>query len=85
MKLDRRAFVASLGGPAAISLMTPDDKADALEHYMEDNLKEADVLEGILKEVRRLVNSRHEMRTLIGHTGTVRAPSSCRETTVTAK
>jgi len=30
MKLDRRAFVASLGGPAAISLMTPDDKADAL-------------------------------------------------------
>ena len=32
--------------------MTPDDKADALEHYMEDNLKEADVLEGILKEVQ---------------------------------
>ena len=52
MKLDRRAFVASLGGPAAISLMTPDDKADALEHYMEDRLKEADVLEGILKEVQ---------------------------------
>ena len=52
MKIDRRAFVASLGGPAAVSLMTPDEKADALEHYMEDRLKEADVLEGILKDVQ---------------------------------
>ena len=52
MKIDRRAFVTSLGGPAAISLMTPDDKADALEHYLEDRLKEADVLEGILKEAQ---------------------------------
>ena len=51
MQIDRRAFVASLGGTAAVSLMTPDEKADALEHYMEDRLKEADILQGILREV----------------------------------
>ena len=50
MQIDRRAFVASLGGTAAVSLMTPDEKADALEHYMEDRLKEADVIQGILGE-----------------------------------
>ena len=50
MKINRRAFVASLGGTAAVSLMTPDEKADALEHYMEDRLREANVLEGILRE-----------------------------------
>ena len=50
MKIDRRAFVASLGGTAAVSLMTPDEKADALEHYFEDRLKEADVVEGILRQ-----------------------------------
>ena len=52
MQIDRRAFVASLGGTAAVSLMTPDAKADALEHYMEDRLKEADILEGILRETQ---------------------------------
>ena len=30
MQINRRAFVASLGGTAAVSLMTPDEKADAL-------------------------------------------------------
>ena len=50
MKINRRAFVASLGGTAAGALMTPDEKADALEHYMEDRLREANVLEGILRE-----------------------------------
>lgn len=41
MDVDRRAFIASLGGPAALALMTPDQKADALEHYMEEQLNAA--------------------------------------------
>ena len=41
MEIDRRAFIASLGGPTAIALMTPDQKADALEHYMEEQLNAA--------------------------------------------
>ena len=39
MEIDRRAFVSSLGGAAAVALMTPDQKADALEHYMEEQLE----------------------------------------------
>ena len=38
MEIDRRAFVASLGGTAAVALMTSEEKADALEHYMEERL-----------------------------------------------
>jgi hypothetical protein len=38
MQIDRRAFINSLGGAAAVALMTPDQKADALEHYMEERL-----------------------------------------------
>ena len=53
MEIDRRAFIASLGGTAAVALMTPDEKADALEHYMEDRLKEADVIEGVLRETQQ--------------------------------
>ena len=41
MEFDRRAFIASLGGAAAVALMTPDQKADALEHYWEDELDAA--------------------------------------------
>jgi hypothetical protein len=41
MEIDRRAFIASLGGSAAVALMTPDQKADALEHYMEEQLNAA--------------------------------------------
>ena len=41
MEIDRRAFVSSLGGAAAVALMTPDQKADALEHYMEEQLNAA--------------------------------------------
>ena len=40
MEVDRRKFVASLGGAAAVALMTPEEKADALEHYMEEELEE---------------------------------------------
>src|SRR5689334_19424007 len=38
MEVDRRAFIASLGGPAAIALMDHEAKAEALEHYMEEKL-----------------------------------------------
>jgi len=38
MEIDRRAFIASLGGVAAVNLMDHEAKADALEHYMEEKL-----------------------------------------------
>jgi hypothetical protein len=34
MDIDRRAFISSLGGATAVALLTPDQKADALESYM---------------------------------------------------
>src|SRR6476620_11062121 len=40
MEVDRRAFIASLGGVAAVTLMDHEAKAEALEHYMEDKLDE---------------------------------------------
>ena len=49
MEVDRRLFLATLG-VGALELMSPEDKAEALEHYMEDRLREANVLEGILRE-----------------------------------
>jgi len=41
MEIDRRALFQSLGGAAAVALMTSDQKADALEHYMEEQLDAA--------------------------------------------
>ena len=38
MEIDRRAFFASIGGAAAVALMSSSEKADALEHYMEESL-----------------------------------------------
>jgi hypothetical protein len=38
MEIDRRAFIASLGGAAAVSLMDSEAKADALEDYMTEQL-----------------------------------------------
>jgi hypothetical protein len=40
MEIDRRAFIASLGGTAAVAAMSSEAKADALEHYMEERLDE---------------------------------------------
>ena len=34
MEIDRRAFIAGLGGAAAVNLMSDEAKADALEEYM---------------------------------------------------
>jgi hypothetical protein len=38
LKIDRRDFIASLGGAAAVSLMSHEARADALEHYLEERL-----------------------------------------------
>jgi hypothetical protein len=40
MEIDRRAFIASLGGAAAVAAMDHEAKAEALEHYMEEQLDE---------------------------------------------
>src|SRR5687768_13683031 len=34
MEIDRRAFIAGLGGAATVNLMTDEAKADALEEFM---------------------------------------------------
>ncbi len=41
MEIDRRAFFASLGGAAAVSLMDSEAKADALEAYLSDQLDDS--------------------------------------------
>jgi len=40
MDVNRRAFIATLGGTAAVAMMDSEAKADALEHYMEEQLDE---------------------------------------------
>ena len=41
MELDRRLFIAGLGGAAAVALMDSEAKADALEHHLSFQLAEA--------------------------------------------
>ncbi len=41
MDIDRRAFIASLGGLAIVEAMDSETKAEALEHYMVDKLDES--------------------------------------------
>jgi hypothetical protein len=38
--VDRRAFIASLGGAAAVAVMGHEERAEALEHYAENRLNE---------------------------------------------
>jgi hypothetical protein len=38
LEIDRRAFIASLGGAAAVAAMDHEARADALEHYAEETL-----------------------------------------------
>lgn len=38
IRIDRRDFIASLGGAAAVGLMSHEARADALEHYLEERL-----------------------------------------------
>ena len=40
MEIDRRAFLASVGGIAAIEAMDPESRAEALEHFMMEKLDE---------------------------------------------
>ena len=40
MEINRRKFFKSVGGAAAVALMTSEQKADALEHFMEEELEE---------------------------------------------
>ncbi len=72
IQLDRRKFIASLGGAAAVSLMTHEARADALEHYLEDRLyaqAEGDIAGGsgaakfpTAEEVHAAIPSRHYRR-----------------------
>jgi len=52
MEVDRRAFLASIGGVGALSALSPEDKAEELEHYMEhmldDLIEERDGTEKML-------------------------------------
>ncbi len=41
MEIDRRAFIASLGGLAAVEAMDSEARAEALEHYMVEKLDES--------------------------------------------
>jgi hypothetical protein len=41
MEIDRRAFIASLGGASAVTLMDSEAKADALEDFMTRQLNDA--------------------------------------------
>jgi hypothetical protein len=41
MEIDRRAFIASLGGAAVVEAMCPEAKAEALEHHLSDLLDES--------------------------------------------
>ena len=41
MEIDRRAFIAGLGGVAAVNLMSDEARADALEDFMTRELNRA--------------------------------------------
>ena len=41
MEINRRALIASLGGASAVALMTHEQKANAIEHYREEQLNQA--------------------------------------------
>ena len=38
MQIDRRKFIASIGGTATVAAMSHEDRAEALEHYMTEKL-----------------------------------------------
>ncbi|MBF82971.1 MAG: hypothetical protein CL489_00700, partial [Acidobacteria bacterium] len=46
MQIDRRKFFKSVGGVSAVALMTSEQKADALEHFMEEELEEHMLVQG---------------------------------------
>ncbi len=63
MEIDRRAFITSVGGAAALAVMTADQKADALEHYMQQQLDEPKKFPTVAElEARNLDLSRRSRR-----------------------
>ena len=58
MEIDRRAFLASLGGAAVIETMSSEALADALEHHMMDSLDAAVGIAALLWIVAGLLRRR---------------------------
>lgn len=56
MEIDRRAFIASLGGLAVVEAMDSETKAEALEHYMVDKL-DAEATSGLTRVEEQIVPS----------------------------
>jgi hypothetical protein len=46
MQIDRRTFIATLGGSAAVAVMSHEERADALEHYTTDLLDQEAAAQG---------------------------------------
>ena len=44
MEIDRRAFIGSLGGVAAVQAVSPSARAEALEHYMIEQLNSSEAI-----------------------------------------
>ena len=59
MHVDRRKFIASVGGTVAVAAMAHEDRAEALEHYMPDQLDRQDAK----LQVREVAQSSAEPRT----------------------
>ncbi|MEB3323448.1 MAG: hypothetical protein VKI81_11545, partial [Synechococcaceae cyanobacterium] len=49
IEVDRKTFLASLG-VGALELMDPEEKAEALEHYMLDKMDEAERAAGVRRQ-----------------------------------
>ena len=62
MEIDRRKFFKSVGGAAAVALMTSEQKAYALEHFMEEELEDHMLEQGMPACIRPLPSSKSETR-----------------------
>lgn len=84
MEIDRRAFIASLGGLAVVEAMDSETKAEALEHYMVEHLDL--VSDGLLPEAEQLLPSAADatVRRGAGSLFTPRGPAGNRSMPVLA-
>jgi hypothetical protein len=73
MDIDRRAFIASLGGLAIVEAMDSETKAEALEHYMVDKL-DASATSGLTLGEEQIVPSAPDATVRRG-VGSLFAPS----------
>ena len=46
MQVDRRKFFAAAGGTAAVAALSHEDRAEALEHYMTEQLDQLNFVQG---------------------------------------